>query len=532
MAPGEELAVFEAAATEPGPPDIYGHTRPPPGVEALLRAGDNAELVGDRYVARVYGYACLTAGELSVIPPLWVSPDVMEAYHVQLPGVGPAPRLSREGLLQACGARRVLYGLQETAIDALLAEPPTAGAPRATLVAQGSRPRRGDDAGVRLAFGPRDGRLPADLAARHEASLVRAGDLLCEVESATQGRPRRRPDGAHGRRGGRPGDGPVRRAQCALRGGRVDPAVLRPGRRLRPPAREDDPGLPRHLPRGGIDFPYRGQPGSDVYIRGSVRSGASVEADGTVSVEGSVEAGAVIQAKGDVAVARGIVGHGTRVVAQGDVDARFVQNGSVVARGCLTATYLMNATVHARDIVVRDAGGDDRAGSIVGGQIVAASRVEASRIGSPTSEPTRIAIVADPQVAARLQKLDKGLAFCRTNTLRILRTLGVREIDAVQLRTLIERAQPEKRRPLLRILHQLKQLVDVRDRSVQCQRRLEGQREELLDAAEISVRDLVHADALLQVGDCILKPADDIRGGAVFRRQGATLGWIPYPGAG
>lgn len=234
-----------------------------------------------------------------------------------------------------------------------------------------------------------------------------------------------------------------------------------------------------------------------------------------------------MQSQEDVVVGKGIVGHGTRVVAQGNVTARFMQNSGVIAGGDVTATHLMNATVRGRNLTVHSVEGDERSGVIVGGQSMATGRIEVSRAGSTTSEQTRLSIVPDPQLQAQRAKVEKGLDFCRTNILRILRTLGVREIDAVQLKGLIEKAPPEKRKPLVKILTQLKQLVDTRDKSLKMRDDLEQEQGELFAAAQIQIQELVHADVTVQIGEVVLKPKEDIHNGAVFQRRGKQVTWSP-----
>lgn len=36
-------------------------------------------MLESRYVAEVYGAVCIMDGEISVLPPVWVSPDLMQA---------------------------------------------------------------------------------------------------------------------------------------------------------------------------------------------------------------------------------------------------------------------------------------------------------------------------------------------------------------------------------------------------------------------------------------------------------------------
>ncbi len=82
VSPGEELAVFVSTGSGQVIRDIFGNTQPLAGVEALLRPGPHVRLARGRYLAEIYGYACLLNGELSVIPSLWMTPIHMEAHFI------------------------------------------------------------------------------------------------------------------------------------------------------------------------------------------------------------------------------------------------------------------------------------------------------------------------------------------------------------------------------------------------------------------------------------------------------------------
>ena len=91
VTPGEELAVIVPPRKAKPGTDIYGNitTMVSDPKRAYMRAGLHVKLEEGRYTSEIYGYVCVLDGEILVIPPVWVSPDWMEAYFIHFPQVGP-----------------------------------------------------------------------------------------------------------------------------------------------------------------------------------------------------------------------------------------------------------------------------------------------------------------------------------------------------------------------------------------------------------------------------------------------------------
>jgi hypothetical protein len=58
-------------------------------------------------------------------------------------------------------------------------------------------------------------------------------------------------------------------------------------------------------------------------------------------------------------------------------------------------------------------------------------------------------------------------------------------------------------------------------------RGLEEEQQRLLTEAEIHISEIVHADVHIQIGERVLRPTDDIEGGAVFQLRGTKIEWSP-----
>jgi uncharacterized protein (DUF342 family) len=509
--PGEQLAIFVADENPPPHLEIFGADIPLGSPETLLRAGAHVRLEGERYVAETYGYLCLQDETVSVIPPVWMSEDRMEAHYIHFPDVGPGAAMTWDWLMGALESAGVCYGLREDALRELTNSPPRADEVTSRLVAVGDQPQEGTAPSIRLLFGSadegalrRDGQL--DVSAHHNALTVRNGDLLAEVTRAKAPRPGTDLTGARiePTDGDIPGDlesadsvrreeeGPNLRFYAAEDGrASVKDNVLRV-----------QPVL--DLP-GSVETPLEVEEGRDLIVRGSIRRGAVVRAGGSISVVGMIEGGANVQAREDICVEKGVVGRDTKVVSLANVQTRYVQASSIVAGGTLTITsHLMNAQVRAETVHLNGAEGAERAGSIVGGQVFAIKKLTARLVNAVPGRKTEIGIAPDPRIAARLRKLDKGIEFCRSNILRIFRTLGIDEIDAVSIRKMIDSQPEERQKGLRQLLGQLQQLADTREKSVKLRSELLQERQRRLKSAEIEIGGEIVAGVDVRYGESLL----------------------------
>ena len=181
VAPGEQLALG----------DMFGaHALTHPASQ--IREGDNVRRAGDALVSEIYGYACLLDGELSVISPLWTSPDFVEAHFIHCPRQGPKTPLVREWVDQLPALADVSYGIGEAEIARLLdvARDETPSAASSFLVASGKQAIFGEAARLQCTFDPDkwagehlpDGRV--DFRERNAFEGVKKGQLLAEIVPA------------------------------------------------------------------------------------------------------------------------------------------------------------------------------------------------------------------------------------------------------------------------------------------------------------------------------------------------------------
>lgn len=158
-----------------------------------------------------------------------------------------------------------------------------------------------------------------------------------------------------------------------------------------------------------------------VIIHGNVLSGFEVRAGGSIEVRGVVE-GATLIAEGDVVLRKGLQGMKKGVIqAGGSVTARFIENGSVYAKGDVTAEAIMHSNIvsgqHVRLIGKR--------ALIVGGRVHAALGISASTIGSPMATATILEVGISPEIRQEYEQLKEELQRLEKEQHKIEQVLAV-----------------------------------------------------------------------------------------------------------
>jgi len=147
---------------------------------------------------------------------------------------------------------------------------------------------------------------------------------------------------------------------------------------------------------GNIDFM------GTVIIHGSINGEYKVKAGMDVVIDGVLDGGEVT-AGGKVQIKGGVIGQKTRVMADGNVEAKYVRNAYVESGGAVTVVdAIMHSTVIASDKVFLSG-----RGMLVGGTTVAGWEVVAKEIGAKSNVPTEIEVGEDPRLRDELKRIDK-----------------------------------------------------------------------------------------------------------------------------
>ncbi|WP_312371323.1 DUF342 domain-containing protein [Lachnoclostridium sp.] len=149
------------------------------------------------------------------------------------------------------------------------------------------------------------------------------------------------------------------------------------------------------------DIEYDG----NVSIKGSVRTGYKVIANGDIIVDGVVE-GALLQAGGQIILKRGIQGMNKgALIAASNIVSKFIENAEVRAGGYITSEALLHSRVSARgDVIV---GG--KKGFITGGEIRSGTMIHAKTAGSTMGTNTLLEVGVDPTIIEEYRRIEKEL---------------------------------------------------------------------------------------------------------------------------
>ena len=156
--PEEELAILvPPTAGEPGQ-DVFGTPAIVMGDPPKLRAGSHVRRSENGLESEIYGYVTIVDDILSVISPIWVSPDRLEAHFVHLPQVGLPRRPQSDWLIQVLQSGNITQGIEEPSIERLCESDVEVGHKTTTLLAKGSAPVAGEDTHVDYTFDPENRR--------------------------------------------------------------------------------------------------------------------------------------------------------------------------------------------------------------------------------------------------------------------------------------------------------------------------------------------------------------------------------------
>ena len=200
---------------------------------------------------------------------------------------------------------------------------------------------------------------------------------------------------------------------------------------------------------GNVDFP------GSVIVEQSVADGFKLHASGSIILQSSVGV-CDISAGKDVILSAGFMGRGEgRIRSEGDVYARFVEQGTIEAKGSI---FISEATLHSKliaggSIVVKGGRGD-----INGGELSAAKFIHCNKLGGAGETKTVLTVGIDPSIRVVIDEIQTSIKE-KEATLEKIRVSLTRLNDAMKKRKL-DAKELETREKLLMALRKYKALVE------------------------------------------------------------------------
>ena len=245
----------------------------------------------------------------------------------------------------------------------------------------------------------------------------------------------------------------------------------------------------------------------NVLIKGNVESGFTIKAGGNVEVQGFVGEATII-AGNDILLRHGIQGKDKgKLVAEGDIITKFIQNSIVETKGSLYTEAIMHSQVEAGDSIIVEV----NKGLIVGGTVQATNLISAKTMGSPMSTVTEIKIcmalalqhqynTAQTELIKKRQQLDqveKNIAFIHAKLAK-----GER----------IPKARLERVKPMINLQKQLKkEVAEVQTTYEKLSAVLEDYK-----AGAITVTDVMYPGCKITMGSLIKHVREDIKYARIY----------------
>ena len=258
-----------------------------------------------------------------------------------------------------------------------------------------------------------------------------------------------------------------------------------------------------------------------IIVRGTIRSGFKVEAEGDIEVWGNVEA-ATVQSQGNVIIRGGIFGREKGLVrARGDVKAKVIENAIVEAgQDVIVGEAVFHSHVSAgRKVIV-----NGRKGLAVGGRIKAGNLVWVKTLGSPMGTSTEVMVGIDPALRDEYNYLLEELEKAKKQLAE-----GEKAFQAIEEQ---RNAGKNLDRRMIEILERLKKTCRLAEEKKKfCEERLE-ELEEIISGGEgkVLIEEKVYPQVRITVGNLAYLVRDEIPYASFYKKdQEVVMGSFERP---
>ena len=158
-----------------------------------------------------------------------------------------------------------------------------------------------------------------------------------------------------------------------------------------------------------------------VVVKGNVKSGFTIEADGNIEVMGVVES-AVLKSNADIILNRGVQGNNqAELLCKGDLIAKYIENTKINTGGNVEAECILHSIVYAKKKIMIKG----KKGLIVGGIVKAGEEIDAQIIGSSMGTQTKIEVGIDPNLKEKYDQAHEKLKEIMKNLQNLKQTIEI-----------------------------------------------------------------------------------------------------------
>lgn len=462
--------------------DIYSRDFFPPEGASSYTAGDNVTLENDTFTAECYGLLMVIENCISILPPVKIREDHMEAVFYNLEQCQPVRYPSQKEITDLLELAGVTFGVLLEPIAKFAKIMPSGAAPKTIILAKGKKPVPGNDAKFTINK-PAKKTDPEKETENgsvdfHELDLfhsVSEDELVAVKQLPTSGvtgqdifeEDVKTTDGQDIKINPKGGIRVEVKGTCQEYYAETGGVVNSIG--------GDISVDPICVVNGDVDFSVGNLDVDEaVHISGSVLADFHVKAKGNAQIDGMLEPGAKLEVHGDAEIKQGIIGENTEVIVHGNLSTSYIQDAAVTVKGDLfVQSHIFNADITTGgNIIVEGKGSGKMNGSIAGGTITSSNRIIANQCGSPSNVETHFTLQVNPEKTIKQKKINEAIKLRQENISKIMRTLGIDSITKESIGALMQTVDPKKHALYIQIIKKLNIMAREKDKLVNKQEEL------------------------------------------------------------
>ncbi len=427
-----------------------------------------------------------------------VSEDLMSAKIILTPPKAGGKGVTEELILEKLRENNIIKGIKFEYIQRLLKHTVYH---RPFKIASGQAPMPGEDASLQYCFEqvaqPTVFRSAEDYAKVH-FTMVKAGDLLCEIKPATAGVRGWNIEGKtlEGEDGKSLGE--VAGSNTVLTGNKLfancDGMVSVLGSTVNVYRAE----TVQNMEYERLDFE------GTVLVESNVTNSSILTAVGDIIVKGSVQ-NSQLSSGGDIIICKGVTGKGSTINAPGSVRTYFIENATVEAKKDIMADVVMRADIKCGG-TLRLSG---KRGNLLGGECQVGGSIYVNNMGNEANILTDVAITGSLRFSDEKQQIAEQIKDYRDK---------LKKLDqAIAVLTGEKRLEGEKKLTAIRLAYSKKSLEQEIEEKGKIFEEM-CRREETMKSGKIVVRAKMYPNVSLNIDDVRMINMDERRYCEVTRK--------------